>query len=89
MSARELKQTAREVVDRLRAGGHDAYWVGGCVRDMLMGREPLDYDVATSATPDEVMQLFRRTVSVGAKFGVVRVLMGEFELEVATFRSDH
>ena len=89
MSARELKQTAREVAERLREAGHDAYWVGGCVRDMLMGREPLDYDIATSATPEEVMQLFRRTVSVGAQFGVVRVLMGEFEVEVATFRSDH
>ena len=89
MSVRELKQTAREVAERLREAGHDAYWVGGCVRDMLMGREPLDYDIATSATPDEVMQLFRRTVSVGAQFGVVRVLMGEFEVEVATFRSDH
>ena len=86
---KNLKQTAREVVERLRAEGHDAYWVGGCVRDMLMGREPLDYDIATGATPDEVMRLFRKTVSVGAKFGVVRVLMGEHELEVATFRSDH
>ena len=57
----------------LRRHGHQALWVGGCVRDLLLGREPADYDIATSATPDEVMRIFPRTYAVGAQFGVVLV----------------
>ncbi len=57
----------------LRSHGHQALWVGGCVRDLLLGREPADYDIATSATPDEVMRIFPRTYAVGAQFGVVLV----------------
>jgi poly(A) polymerase len=80
----------------LRAQGHAAYLVGGCVRDLLLNREPADYDVATSATPQHVMQLFPQTYAVGAQFGVVlipalRERDGEranFATEVATFRSD-
>ena len=72
--------------------GYEAYLAGGCVRDLLLGREPKDYDVATSATPDSVLDLFARTFAVGAHFGVVLVSMeidGEATLtEVATFRSD-
>ena len=54
-----------ETVHRLVEAGHEAYWVGGCVRDLLLKREPVDYDVATSATPEEVVELFERTVTVG------------------------
>ena len=81
---------AVEVVQTLRRAGHEALWAGGCVRDLLLGIEPSDYDVATDATPDRVMKLFRRTVPVGASFGVVRVLgpPGAGEVEVATFRTD-
>jgi len=79
---------AIEVVVTLRAAGHDALFAGGCVRDRLLGRAISDFDVATSATPDEVQALFERTVGVGAAFGVVLVVMGESQVEVATFRED-
>ena len=73
---------------RLRAAGHSAWFVGGCVRDLLLGREPKDYDVATSAPPEEVLRLFPRAGQVGAHFGVVMVHEGSAYVEVATFRSD-
>ena len=83
---------ALHVVAALRAAGHQAYLAGGCVRDLLLGREPKDYDVATSATPDLVLNLFPRTFAVGAHFGVVLVADGDEDgyvtTEVATFRSD-
>src|SRR5579859_6813989 len=84
---------AVEVVRTLRAAGHEALWAGGCVRDELLGLVPKDYDVATSARPEEVRRLFRRTVAVGMSFGVVEVLgphapSGPLKVQVATFRSD-
>jgi poly(A) polymerase len=79
---------AADVVRRLRAAGYETYLAGGCVRDRLLGREPGDYDVATAAPPDAVRKLFRRTVGVGAAFGVILVLEGDWQFEVATFRSD-
>ena len=79
---------AHDVIAALRAAGHEAYLAGGCVRDMLLGREPKDYDVATSARPDQVISLFPKTFSVGAHFGVVLVVEGDVATEVATFRSD-
>ena len=83
---------ARYILQRLRECGFEAYLAGGCVRDLLLRREPKDYDVATSATPDIVLDLFPRTFAVGAHFGVVLVSMeieGQPTLtEVATFRSD-
>ncbi len=83
---------ALRIVGELRAAGHEAFLAGGCVRDLLLGREPKDYDVATSATPDIVLNLFPRTFAVGAHFGVVLVADGDEEgyavTEVATFRSD-
>jgi len=80
--------TAREITRRLRRAGHEAYLAGGCVRDMLLGRPPADYDIATSATPDQVRALFPRTIEVGAAFGVVRVAADDGEYEVATFRTE-
>src|SRR5579885_2411410 len=79
---------ALDVVRRLRAAGYETYFAGGCVRDRLLGRAPLDYDVATAAPPEVVQRLFPRTVPVGAQFGVVLVLHGGGRFEVATFRSD-
>jgi poly(A) polymerase len=80
---------AVEVVRTLRAAGHEALWAGGCVRDELLGLVPKDYDVATSARPEEVRRLFRRTVAVGLSFGVVEVLGPRpLKVQVATFRSD-
>jgi poly(A) polymerase len=83
-----LEKQARFVVEQLRAAGFTAYYAGGCVRDMLRGVPPHDYDVATDARPEQVQRLFPRTVSVGAHFGVVCVLLGEFSFEVASFRAD-
>ena len=68
------KQHAAEIVRALRERGHQAYFAGGCVRDLLLGREPADYDVATDATPRQVMQIFPQTLAVGEQFGVVLVL---------------
>ncbi len=82
------RRVATEIVRRLRGEGFQAYLVGGCVRDMVMGREPKDYDVATDATPDEVVKLFPDSLTVGAQFGVVIVPREEGNVEVATFRSD-
>ncbi len=86
------RQAATQIVERLRANGHAAYFAGGCVRDLLLGREPSDFDVATSATPDRVLDMFPRTFAVGAHFGVVLVATdsesAEILTEVATFRSD-
>ena len=88
---------ATQIVQDLRTAGYSAYLAGGCVRDLILGREPADYDVATSATPQEVMRIFPQTYAVGAQFGVVLVPIrredadGErdnYAIEVATFRSD-
>ena len=85
MRPREL---ANAICDALQGAGFDAFLVGGCVRDILLAREPADYDVATSATPDEVMRLFPDGVAVGAQFGVILVPRDGLKVEVATFRSD-
>jgi len=89
------RRAALQAVRVLQQHHHQALWAGGCVRDLLLGRDPADYDVATSATPDEVMRIFSRTSAVGAQFGVVLVplaVLAEAEagghIEVATFRSD-
>jgi poly(A) polymerase len=82
------RDAALRIVHRLREHGHEALWAGGCVRDMLLGREAHDYDVATNARPGRVIELFRMTRKVGAQFGVVLVCQGRIWTEVATFRSD-
>lgn len=79
---------AKQVIARLRAAGHQAYLVGGCVRDLLLGRAAKDFDVATDARPDRLMDLFPRSGRVGAHFGVVLVRDAFSQVEVATFRSD-
>ena len=84
----DRRRLATDVVRRLRAAGHEAYLAGGCVRDRLLGREPQDYDVATSAPPEAVQGLFLRTIPVGAQFGVILVVERGARFEVATFRSD-
>ena len=88
MATQSDKSTALWVTSVLHDAGHEALLAGGCVRDMLLGNEPHDYDVATSATPEQVQALFRRVLMVGAKFGVAIVLRGEMQIEVATFRAD-
>jgi poly(A) polymerase len=85
----EPETLARQVIAKLRGAGHQAYLVGGCVRDLLLGVKPKDYDVATDARPDRIMDLFPRSGRVGAHFGVVLVRDVFDQVEVATFRSDH
>jgi poly(A) polymerase len=87
----ETKEFAEQIIRTLREYDHQAYLVGGCVRDLLLGREPADYDITTDATPDEVMRIFPETYAVGAQFGVVLVPVRDVDgntVEVATFRSD-
>lgn len=83
-----LARAASDVVRRLQAAGHEAFWVGGCVRDLLLGRPPGDIDVGTSARPEVIERIFRRTVPVGRQFGVILVLHEGFSIEVATFRTE-
>jgi tRNA nucleotidyltransferase/poly(A) polymerase len=83
-----MEKVAREIVRKLRASGHLAYFAGGCVRDLLRGHAPKDIDVVTDARPELVQKIFPRTYAVGAHFGVIVVLENGFQFEVATFRSD-
>ncbi|MGA2770139.1 MAG: CCA tRNA nucleotidyltransferase [Bryobacteraceae bacterium] len=85
----ESEALARAVIAKLRGAGHQAYLVGGCVRDLLVGAQPKDFDVATDARPERIMELFPKSGQVGAHFGVVLVRDGFAQVEVATFRSDH
>jgi len=82
------KENAIEIVRQLQVAGFSAFWVGGCVRDFLLGREPQDFDIATDAKPEQVEKLFARTVPVGKKFGVIVVVENEHNFQVATFRAE-
>jgi len=82
------RDAAAEIVRRLREAGHEAFWVGGCVRDLLRGEAPADYDIVTSARPEEVRGLFPRTIPVGERFGICLVVEGGAPYEVATFRTE-
>jgi poly(A) polymerase len=92
----DARRFAEQICRVLRDNGHQSYLAGGCVRDILLGREPVDYDVATDATPKRVQELFPDSLAVGAKFGVIVVISGStdvapdrtVQVEVATFRSD-
>ena len=83
-----MESVARKIVRRLREAGHQALFAGGCVRDSLMGKTPHDFDIATSAQPEQVQALFPRTIAVGAQFGVILVVEEGRDYQVATFRSD-
>jgi poly(A) polymerase len=82
------KEAAVKIIRRLRSNGFEALLAGGCVRDMLLRRTASDYDVATNAHPEDVTKIFKRTLKVGAKFGVVIVLIENKQVEVATFRTE-
>jgi putative nucleotidyltransferase with HDIG domain len=84
----EAERLARGIIATLRHAGYQAYLVGGCVRDLLLGCTPKDFDISTSAPPGRIMQLFPNSGHVGAHFGVVIVREGSSHVEVATFRSD-
>ena len=81
-------EAALAIARRLRRAGHEALFAGGCVRDRLRGVEPNDHDIATSATPEQVRELFERTFDVGAAFGVIVVVFDSTPVEVATFRQE-
>jgi len=83
-----MKPTAQKIVQLFRDKGFESYWAGGCVRDMLLGIHPKDFDIATSATPDQIQKLIPKTIEVGKQFGVILALVGEHRFEIATFRSD-
>ena len=85
---RSLREKAISIVRKLQEAGHEAYFAGGCVRDDLLGISPKDFDIATSATPDMVQALFRKTIPIGVQFGVIQVRYGGEGFEVATFRTD-
>ncbi len=88
MAMADAREGALEIVRRLRSRGHRALWAGGCVRDMLLGTPPQDYDIATDAPADRVARLFPGAIEVGAHFGVALVRMGGHTFEVARFRRD-
>jgi poly(A) polymerase len=88
MTSAPPRETAAEIVRRLQTAGFAAFWVGGCVRDFLLGREPQDYDIATDARPEQIEKLFKRTLAVGRKFGVMIVVEGKQQFQVATFRAE-
>ena len=83
-----MEEAARRIALRLRESGHIAYFAGGCVRDLVRGLAPKDFDIATDATPEVVQKIFPHTYAVGAKFGVIVVVENGTNFEVATFRSD-
>ena len=85
----QVNQDALDTVEQLRDAGYEAYLVGGCVRDLLLGQSPKDFDVATNATPEEVKDLFRRSRLIGRRFQIVHVRYGRHIIEVSTFRRGH
>ena len=83
-----MKATSIEIIEIFKKAGHEAYWAGGCVRDMLLGVEPKDFDIVTSAKPDEIEELLEHTIPIGKKFGVILAIQNNHHFEIATFRSD-
>ena len=84
----DVPEKVEHIIDTLTAAGHEAYAVGGCVRDALLGREPADWDITTSASPYEVKALFSRTIDTGIQHGTVTVMLGKEGFEVTTYRVD-
>ena len=82
------RERAVAIVQRLRQTGFEAYFAGGCVRDMLLGKTPQDYDITTSAKPEDIQRIFPDTIAVGAQFGVILVVLEDQPYEVASFRYD-
>ena len=82
----KIPKDALEIIRCIEEAGYEAYIVGGCVRDLLMGREPNDWDITTSAKPEEIKKVFRRTYDTGIKHGTVTVILNEEHFEVTTYR---
>lgn len=84
----QIPEVVKEIIEKLQDSGYEAYAVGGCVRDMLLGREPQDWDITTSARPEQVKELFTRTIDTGIQHGTVTVMVGREGYEVTTYRID-
>lgn len=84
----ELPERVKEILDTIMEAGYEAYAVGGCIRDSILGRKPNDWDITTSASPYEIKELFRRTVDTGIQHGTVTVMMDKEGFEVTTYRID-
>ena len=84
----ELPKQVKQIIDTLQENGYEAYAVGGCVRDAILGKKPQDWDITTSALPKQVKALFRRTVDTGIQHGTVTVLLDREGFEVTTYRVD-
>ncbi|XPE46397.1 hypothetical protein ACNKHO_01040 [Shigella flexneri] len=89
ISRKDISENALKVLYRLNKAGYEAYLVGGGVRDLLLGKKPKDFDVTTSATPEQVRKLFRNCRLVGRRFRLAHVMFGPEIIEVATFRGHH
>ncbi|OIP96100.1 hypothetical protein AUK40_05305 [Candidatus Wirthbacteria bacterium CG2_30_54_11] len=90
-----METTSIKIVEVLQKAGYEAYWAGGCVRDLLMGKKPHDYDIATSALPEQIEEIIKsthilkgKTIPIGKKFGVIMAIVGGHHFEIASFRSD-
>lgn len=83
-----MQPTSIEIIKKLKKAGYEAYWAGGCVRDMLLGIKPKDFDIVTSAKPDEIEKVLEHTIPIGKQFGVILAIENGHHFEVATFRSD-
>ena len=84
----DMPQAVREIIEVLEGAGYEAFAVGGCVRDAVLGRVPADWDITTSAKPEEVKQLFSHTIDTGIEHGTVTVMMNHIGYEVTTYRID-
>ena len=83
-----LPETVNRIIDTITKAGYEAYAVGGCIRDLLLGKEPGDYDITTQASPQTIKTLFRRTVDTGIEHGTVTVMIGSTGYEITTYRID-
>ncbi len=83
-----MQPTSIEIIKQLKSAGFQAYWAGGCVRDMLLGIKPKDYDIVTNAKPEEIENILAHTIPIGKQFGVILAIVNGHHFEVATFRSD-
>lgn len=89
ISRKDISKNALKVLHRLNKQGYEAYLVGGCIRDLLLGKIPKDFDIATNATPEQVQKIFRNCRLVGRRFRLAHIMFGKEIIEVATFRGDH
>ncbi|OCG22303.1 MULTISPECIES: polynucleotide adenylyltransferase PcnB [unclassified Gilliamella] len=89
ISRKEISENALKVLHRLNKQGYEAYLVGGCIRDLILGKTPKDFDITTNATPEQIQKIFRNCRLVGKRFRLAHIMFGKEIIEVATFRGDH